>query len=118
MVTRAGKMRILAVDGEEVARNAVVSPHSGQLYGVRGRDLPELRTPLRVRRGDIRHPQVVNHPPLIPATLVVDHEQAADVREDIDERAWIIGIAWQARLRLQSHAHRAESGEATVRSPD
>src|SRR5712672_2001111 len=44
---------------------------------------------LRVGRCDA---QVVDHPALVPAALIVDDEEAGDVRKDVDERPHIIRI--------------------------
>ena len=44
---------------------------------------------------------------LVPAALVVDHEESRDVREDIDEGAHVARIGGKAGLGLEDLAHSA-----------
>src|SRR5262249_35553462 len=64
---------------------------------------------------DSRHPQIVNHPALVPAGLVVDYEKARDIREKINGGSNIVGTRGQACLWLQDDAHRADSWQLAVR---
>ena len=114
-VVRAGEVLRIAIGGEDVAGDVVVGAHAAQRIGIGLEYGPELCVTVRawrvVDRGD---GQIVDHPPLVPAALVVDHEQPGDIGEDVDERPHVVGIGRQVRLRLQDHAHRAEGGETAV----
>ena len=66
-----------------------------------------------VHRGN---PQVMDHPPLVPAALVVNNEKPGDVGEDVDERLDVVGVGRQTRLGLQNHAYGAEGGQTAIGS--
>jgi hypothetical protein len=59
-------------------------------------------------RGDGGDRDVVDHPPFIPAALVVDDEHWGNIGENIDERARIRGIGRKTGLGLQDDADGAE----------
>src|SRR2546425_12425710 len=82
-----GEVRGIAVSGESVARDVVAAAYGLELGGIRLQDGAELGMavgPWRVVDGS--HGHVMDHPPLIPAALVVDDEQSVDVGEYVDER--------------------------------
>jgi len=56
----------------------------------------------------------VDHPPLVPAALVVDDEHRIDVGEDIDEGVRIVGIGGQARLGLEDETDHADRRLSTI----
>ena len=51
---------------------------------------------------------------LVPAALVVDHEQRRDVGEHIVERTGVVRVGRQPRLGLQHDAHRADRRQAAI----
>ena len=117
-IGRAGKVRGSAVDGEDMSRHVVAGSHSLENLRVAGGDRSECRTTAGARRGDQWDGDVVDHPPFIPATLVVDDEQRGDVGEHVVEGTWIIGIGRKPGLGLQDHTHGANRREPAVPSGD
>ena len=83
---------------------------------VGSRDRTERRRTraVRSRRSAVRYGEVVDHPPLVPAALVVDDEQRIDVGEDIDEGLRIVGIGRQTRLRLEDDADGADRRKPAI----
>jgi len=57
--------------------------------------------------------QVVDHPSLVPAALVVDDEQAREIGEHVDEGADVVRIGGQVRLGLDDHPHGTDRRQAT-----
>src|SRR5215470_6975549 len=57
--------------------------------------------------------QIMDHPALIPATLVVNYEKAGDVGKHIDKGTDVIGVCRQVRLRFKDDTNRANRGQAT-----
>ena len=108
-------MRWIAVRGEDVARDVVVTAHCGQQVGIGPQNGAELRMAAGTRRVvDWRDCQVMNHPSFIPAALIVNDEQARDVGEYVDERPDVVGIRWQAWLRFKDYTDRANRGQAAI----
>ena len=70
----AREARALAVGGEEVARDVVAGPQGGEHGGVLQQELSEERMAVGARRTDLGDREVVDHPALVPAALVVDDE--------------------------------------------
>src|SRR5258708_28444811 len=116
MVGGAREAHLLAVDREDIPRNVVVIPHRCKSSRVGGGDGSELWTATGNWSGDGRDSQIVNHPPLIPTTLIIDHEKPIDVGEYVDECPHIIGIRRQTGLGLQNDPHSADSGQVAIRS--
>src|SRR5204862_4319710 len=109
-----------AVHREDIPWNVVPRARRLQHGGVGGRDRAERRRAraVRPRQGDVRYGEVVDHPPLVPAALVIDYEQRIDVGEDIDEGVRIVGIGGQARLRLEDETDRADRRLSTITPGD
>ena len=107
-------MRTLAVDREDVSCYVVAGTHSLQYLGVALGNRSELRVAVPARRGDIGDGDVMDHPPFIPATLVVNDEQWRDVGEDIVEGAGVVWIGGKSGLGLQHHTHGAERGQSAI----
>ena len=84
-------MRRLAVDGEDVSCHIVAGAHSLQDCGVALGNCSELRVAVRRGSRDGGDRDIVDHPPFIPAALVVDDEQRVNVGEDIVESARVVG---------------------------
>ncbi|ABF88336.1 putative lipoprotein [Myxococcus xanthus DK 1622] len=105
---------LLAIDGEEVAGHVVATSHLRQQCGVVRGDGPVDRAAVLARLVDFRHAQVVNHPPLVPAALVVDDEKTRDVRDDVDERSRVIRVDREPLLGLQDEAHRSNRRKIAV----
>ena len=82
--------------------------------GVPLSDFSELCMAVRARRRHLWNSDVVNHPPLIPTTFIVDNEHRGDVGEDIDEGARISGIGRKPGLGLQHDAHSADRLQPAV----
>ena len=64
----------VTVDREDVSRYIVACAHFFEDRGVALGDFTELRMSVGARRSDLGNGDVVDHPPFIPATLVVDDE--------------------------------------------
>ena len=109
-VGRAGEMRGPAVAGEDMSRHVVAGPHLLQNLGIALGNRSELRVAVRARSGDGWHRDVMDHPALIPAALVVDDEQGGNVGEDIVEGARIVGIGRKPGFGLERNAHGADRG--------
>ena len=107
-------MRSLAVDREDVSGHIVAGAHPLQDVGVALRERSELRVTALARSGDIEDGDVMEHPPFIPATLVVNDEQWRDVGEDIVEGAGVVWIGGKSGLGLQHHTHGAERGQSAI----
>src|SRR5260370_2728432 len=111
MVRRAREAHLLSVDREDIPLNVVVIPSRCKSSRVGGGDGSELWTATGKWSGDGRDSQIVNHPPLVPTTLIIDHEKPRDVGEDVDECPHIIGIRRQTGLGLQNDPHSADRSE-------
>jgi hypothetical protein len=81
--------------------NVVVIPHRCKSSRIGGGEGSELWAATGKWSGDGRDSQIVNHPPFVPPTLIIDHEKPRDVGEDGDERPHIIGIRRQTGLGLE-----------------
>src|SRR5437867_9444476 len=118
MIRRAGEVRWISIGSKDAAGNTVVAAsHGPQSGGVGWKDGAELSMAIppggAIDRGDR---QVMDHPPFVPATLVVDDEQAGDVGEYVDERPNVVRIGWQAGLGFKNYPHRAHGRQAAVRA--
>src|SRR5436309_9729220 len=115
MVRRSGEPHCIAVASEDCADDVVVVTHG--LYGGRvgGGNHAEVRAAsgerLRVRWCDA---QVVDHPALVPAALIVDDEKQGDVRKDIDEGANVIRVRRKAGFGLQNLADGTDGRQTAV----
>ena len=74
VVGGAREVRSPAVDREDVSWDVVAGAHSLDDVSVAFGDRSELGVAVLARSGDIGDGDVVDHPPFIPATLVVDDE--------------------------------------------
>jgi len=74
VVGGAREVRSPAVDREDVSWDVVAGAHSLEDVSVAFGDRSELGVAVLARSGDIGDGDVVDHPPFIPATLVVDDE--------------------------------------------
>jgi hypothetical protein len=90
VIRRAGEVRGTTVDGKDVTRHIIPGTHPREELGIALGYRSELRVPVFARRGDVGNSDVVDHPPFVPATLVVDDEQRRDVGEHIVERARVV----------------------------
>ena len=71
MIRRAGEVRGTTVDGKDVTRHIIPGTHPREELGIALGYRSELRVPVFARRGDVGNSDVVDHPPFVPATLVV-----------------------------------------------
>ena len=78
------EVRDATVDREDVPRYIVARAHLFEDRRVALGDSSELRMAVGARRCDLGNGDVVDHPPFIPAALVVDDQQWRDVGENID----------------------------------
>jgi len=115
MIGRARQVHGFAVRGERGAWNVIAGSHFFQFGRIGRQNRVELGVAIFARsRVHTAHGEVVNHPTLVPAALVVDDEQWIDVSEDIDEGVRIVGIGGQARLGLEDEADRADRRRSTI----
>jgi hypothetical protein len=114
LIARARRVRRAAIGREEVAGHVVAARRERRRIGT-GHGA-ECGVAVGPRIGDRRDDEVVDHPALVPAGLVVDDEKAGDIREDVDERSGIAGIGRQSGLRLERDAHRADRRQTAVRA--
>jgi hypothetical protein len=88
-------VRRATVDSEDVARHIGARPHSLEDIGIALGDRSELRVTVLSRSRYVGNRDVVDHPPFIPAALVVDNKQRRDVRKDVVEGARIVRVSRQ-----------------------
>src|SRR5215831_11230728 len=76
MVRGDGEAHDFSVDSEDVPGHVVVIPHRGKGGCVGGGDGSELWTATGEWGGDRDYSQIVDHPPLVPPTLIIDHKES------------------------------------------
>jgi len=96
--------RIAAYDKKGPALNAIVVTNPD------GGNCSELRVPIGARLGNGGDGDVMDHPPFIPAALIVDDEQRGNVSEDIVKGTRICWIGRKPRLGFQHDADGADRG--------
>jgi len=64
------------------------------------------------------HGEVVNHPTLIPAALVVDDKHSGDVSKHVDEGARVVRIGWETGLGFQHSSNCADGRKSAVTASD
>jgi len=74
VVRSAREVRLLAVDGEDVSCHVVAGAHFLEDCDVALGKRSELRVAVPARSRDGGDRDIVDHPPFIPAALVVDRE--------------------------------------------
>jgi hypothetical protein len=109
LVVRTRKAHLVAVHREDISRHVIARTHYCQ----------DVRVCLchgaerAVRDG--RHRQVADHPAFVPSCLVIDHKEARDVCEHVDEGTRIVWVRRQSLLGLQNQPHGANCRQAAVR---
>ena len=58
----------------------------------------------------------MDHPPFIPATLVINHEQAGEIGKDVNEGPNVVGIRRQPRLGFHDKTDRADGRQSAIRA--
>ena len=112
-------MDCVAICGERVPRQVVAASHRLEQSSIRRKYGSKLRVSVGSRFGlSSGDGQVVNHPALVPAALVVNHKQIRDVGEHVDERARIAGICGQAWLWFQYYANGADVRQFAICTRD
>jgi hypothetical protein len=114
----AREVRRPSVDSEDVARHIVAGAHSLQYLGVALGNRSELCVAVLARSRNIGDRDVVDHPPFIPAALVVDDEQRRNVSEDTLKARGLFGSVGSPGFGLQDNTHGANSLQSAIRAGD
>src|ERR1700719_3653410 len=109
MVGRARQVHGFAVRAEGGAWNVIAGSHFSQFVRIGRQNRTKLGVAIFARsRVDTGHGEVVNHPPLIPAALVVNDEQPRDVRKHVDESTGVVRIGRESRCGFQYDTYCAD----------
>ena len=58
----------------------------------------------------------MDHPPFVPAGLIINDEEPGDISEHVNERTGVVGISRQTGLGFQYHPNSADGGQVAVGS--